>query len=334
MLSPGFVYGPVPSRRLGRSLGIDPVPIKTCNWNCVYCQLGRTSRPVNARREYVPAEQVVAEVAAVLAQHSAGEIDWITFVGSGEPTLHARLGWMIREVKLITELPIAVITNGSLLSLPAVREELLSADAVLPSLDAGCGEVFLKINRPHPSLRFQEHVNGLAAFSRQYHGRLWVEVMLIDGFNDSEGALSDLAAVLRRIRPDEVHLNLPVRPPCEPWVKPTDEEGQMRAVAVLGDVARVVQSVGGEFDLSGFNDIVDALLAVVTRHPMRQEELVATLERWSPNQVGDALARLCQSGRVQVVERFGHLFWCGAHALYVDKSLRRYQHAGQNDKEE
>jgi len=142
-----YVFGPVPSRRLGRSLGIDPVPFKTCNWNCVYCQLGRTTPMTNVRREFFPRFEIVAEVADTLAGPAAGEIDWITFVGSGEPLLHAGLGAMIREVKSLTPLPVAVITNGSLLYQRKIQEELMAADAVLPTLDVGSAKLYQTIKR-------------------------------------------------------------------------------------------------------------------------------------------------------------------------------------------
>lgn len=146
------VFGPVPSRRLGQSLGVDPIPFKTCNWNCVYCQLGRTAPVTNVRRDYFPPDVIVAQTSHALRSHSSGAIDWVTFVGSGEPTLHASLGWMIRQIKALTPIPVAVITNGSLLYQPEVREELIAADAVLPTLDAGNGQLYCAINRPHPFL--------------------------------------------------------------------------------------------------------------------------------------------------------------------------------------
>ena len=165
-----FVYGPVPSRRLGQSLGVDPIPLKTCNWNCVYCQLGRTMPLTNERRAYFPRSDILAEVKDSLDAHPDNEIDWITFVGSGEPTLHTGIGWLIRKVKDISDLPVAVITNGALLYLPEVRQELLAADAVLPSLDAGKSWLYRKINRPHPEISFERLLNGLAAFRGEYSG--------------------------------------------------------------------------------------------------------------------------------------------------------------------
>jgi wyosine [tRNA(Phe)-imidazoG37] synthetase (radical SAM superfamily) len=317
------VYGPVPSRRLGQSLGVDPIPFKTCNWNCVYCQLGRTSPMTNERRDYFPPDEILAEIEAALKAHRPGDIDWITFVGSGEPTLHASLGAMIRKLKTKTQLPIAVITNGSLLHLPEVRQELLAADAVLPTVDAATDVLYRKINRPMPELNYDQFIEGIVAFRNEYRGKLWVEVMLVEGLNDSEAALQDLAVVLKRIRPDEVHLNSPTRPPCEPWVKPVDEATLDRARRILGSVAHIVRPAAGEFDLSGFDNVVDAIVAVITRHPASEEELIRALDHWNPGHVRESLADLERSGKAQVVTREDRRYWSCAEARYVDEGLVR-----------
>ena len=210
------VFGPVPSRRLGQSLGIDPVPFKTCNWNCVYCQLGRTAPFTLERREYVSRTEILEQVQEVLASHAPGEIDWITLVGSGETCLHSELGWLINAVKQETEIPVAVITNGSLLHLSEVRYELQAADAVLPSLDAANERLYRKINRPHRSLTLDMLIGGLKAFRAEYRGQLWVEVMLIKDLNDGERDLQALAAVLEQVQADEIHLPQPTPPPPQP----------------------------------------------------------------------------------------------------------------------
>jgi wyosine [tRNA(Phe)-imidazoG37] synthetase (radical SAM superfamily) len=325
-----YVYGPVPSRRLGQSLGIDPIPLKTCNWNCVYCQLGRTRPVVNERKDYAPPQEILAQVREALTTHEPGEtaiastaqrrIDWVTFVGSGEPMLHAGMGWLIRQVKASTDLPIAVITNGSLLYLPEVREELTVADAVMPSLDAGTAKLYRQINRPHPRVTFERLLDGLIAFRRGYSGKLWVEVMLVQGLNDTEEALRDIADALHRIRPDEVHINLPTRPPAETWVRPPDREGLMRATAILGDIAQVVHPVEGTFDLSGYSTVIEAVVGIITRHPMRQEELERTLAQWTPGRIEQALAELEAGGQAQIVERYGTRFWSAAPSHYPDEA--------------
>jgi wyosine [tRNA(Phe)-imidazoG37] synthetase (radical SAM superfamily) len=312
-----YVYGPIPSRRLGQSLGIDPIPLKTCNWNCVYCQLGRSVPLIHERRDYVPPAAVLSEVRAALAAHPPGAIDWVSFVGSGEPTLHASIGQMIREVKAITAIPVAVITNGSLLYRPEVCADLLAADAVLPTLVAGTASLYRAIVRPWPDLTFDRLVEGMIAFRGVYTGKLWVEVMLINGLNDSETALHDLAAVLRRVAPDAIHLTLPDRPPAEPWVAPPDEARVLRAVAVLGKLAQVVHPARGSVDLSGSDDLLDAVVAVITRHPVPETELARALQRWTPGQVARALEDLAASGRAQVVTHAGQRFWSSARAKYA-----------------
>lgn len=313
-----YVFGPVPSRRLGLSLGIDTIPLKTCNWNCVYCQLGRSKPLINERKDYYPREEILAEVREALITHKPGEIDWVTFVGSGEPTLHASLGWLIRHVKGITDLPVAVITNGALLYLPEVRHDILPADAVLPSLDAGDAKLYCQLNRPHPEITYERLLEGLTAFRHVYKGKLWIEVMLVRGLNDTEDALRAIAAKLDKLKPDEVHINLPMRPPVETWVQLPDEEGLMRASAILGDIARVVHPAEGTFDLSGFDNVLDAVVGIITRHPLPQEELEGTLSQWMPGRVEQLLVDLETSGRAQVVERFGVRFWVATPSYFPD----------------
>ncbi|WKZ38089.1 MAG: radical SAM protein [Anaerolineales bacterium] len=318
-----YVFGPVPSRRLGQSLGIDTIPLKTCNWNCVYCQLGRTKPLVNDRRDYFPPEEILAEVRDVLDSTAPGRIDWVTFVGSGEPLLHSSMGRLLHDVKAITELPVAVITNGSLLYCPEIRTELLIADAVLPTLDAGTADTYRKLNRPHPGCTFERSVNGLIEFRSVYRGRLWVEVMLVLGMNDSAHELEKIAGILEKIRPEAVHINLPTRPPAETWVQPPDKEGLMRAISILGNVAEVVHPAEGSFDLAGYENVTEAVISIITRHPMRQDELERTLCRWSREQLRDALAELEASGRVQIVDRHGTRFWSAAPAYYPDDAQSR-----------
>jgi len=322
-----YVFGPVTSRRLGKSLGIDPVPLKTCNWNCVYCQLGRTRPLTNVRREYVPCQEIIAEVQQVLAVHQAGAIDWVTFVGSGEPTLHSRLGWLIRQVKDMTTLPVAVITNGALLYLLEVRQQLTAADAVLPTLDAGSPRLYRKINRPWPVPTFERMIDGFVSFRKEFMGKLWVEVMLVNGLNDTQEALMDIATVVQSIQPDRVHINLPMRPPAEAWVQPPDREGVLRAIAILGENAGVVPPAQGRFDFSGHESINEAIVAILTRHPMHEEELIAALEDWAPGEAHRILDRLRAGGQVQVVERSGKRFWSVAAARYAD-SLSPFERRG------
>ncbi|HHY54686.1 MAG TPA: radical SAM protein [Chloroflexi bacterium] len=311
------VYGPIPSRRLGRSLGVDPIPAKTCNWNCIYCQLGRSTPMTNDRREYIPREAILAEIQTTLAHHAAGEIDHISFVGSGEPTLHSGLGWLIRRVKELTTIPVAVITNGALLYRADVRHDLLAADIVMPTVSAGTPELHRQIHRPHPEVTFARLLDGLEAFRSDYRGQLWVEVMLIRAINDSEAALIALAAVLRRIQPDQVHIVLPDRPPAEPWVLPADQEGVLRAEAALGPIAHIVHPFSNGVHVSDYATPGEAIIGIVTRHPMSQSQLVAALDQWTPVEVAAALDELERAGAIRPVERLGVRFWAAASAVFA-----------------
>ncbi len=309
----GHVFGPVPSRRLGQSLGVDPIPFKTCNWNCVYCQLGRTFPFSLARAEYAPAEEIVAETHRALETCTP---DFITFIGSGEPTLHSRFGWMIRQVRRAQGPPVAVVTNGSLLRMPEVREELLAADVVLPSLDAGSERLYRQINRPHRDLDFEGFLGGMEAFRSEYSGQIWMEVMLIGGLNDHEEALQDLASALARVRPDEVHLNVPVRPPDESWVQPPTPERLERAEKVLGaTVSSFFPKVGEEGTFQALTT-QEAVVSIVQRHPMTLSQIQAVLHGRPQEEVRRAVEDLRVSGRVATVERFGQSFLVVAEARF------------------
>lgn len=311
-----YVFGPVPSRRLGRSLGIDPIPMKTCNWNCVYCQLGRSTPVINDRRDYAPVDDMLAEFETVLAQHKPGDIDWVSIVGSGESLLHAHIGALVTGIKDRTDLPVAMFTNGALLSIPEVRTAILGVDAVMPSIDAGSSEMFKKVDRPHPGISFEAYVGGLVAFRQEYEGKFWPEVMLIKDLNDTEEALKDIAGVLRRLSPDIVHINVPSRPPAETWIEPPSDDGLLRALAILGDTANVVHPAAVELDLAGFDSVVDAVIDIVARHPTREDEIKKALANWSAGQVEDALSELVDTGRVQIVERYGVRFLTSEASKY------------------
>jgi len=312
-----YVFGPVPSRRLGQSLGIDPVPLKTCNWNCVYCQLGRSTPLITKRAEYVPVQDVMEQLKKALQMQKPDEIDWITFVGSGETTLHAGIGDMIRKVKTLTDIPVAVITNGSLLYLSEVRDELLPADAVLPSIDAGSAGLYRKINRPHPHLEYETFINGLVDFRQQYHGKLWIEVMLVKGLNDSIQALQELNEKLLQVKPDEIHLLLPTRPPAETWVEPAEDAGIYLAQLILGVHTKVFHPVNGLFDLRGADSVFQAVLAIITRHPMKESQLLDALGHFSQEEIDKTMTMLKESGKAQAVERFGECYWSASSAHYA-----------------
>lgn len=316
-----YIFGPVFSRRLGHSLGIDPIPSKTCTWNCIYCQLGKTKNYSLERKEYVPTNDLMDELKNALAAHAPGEIDWITFVGSGEPTLHNHIGDMIRQTKSLTDIPVAVITNGSLLYLPKVREALLAADAVLPTLTAGSAELYKKINRPHQSLDFDSFIQGLKDFRKIYRGKFWVEVMLISGLNDSIEALQDLADVLRDINPDAVHLVLPTRPPSENWVSLPDQQGLMRAQAILSGIAELVNPSQSHFELHDPDNLYQEILGILERHPMMHTELAQALTQLGKTEpeMNALFSELQNSGEAETIEQHGVQFWIASSNAVEDQ---------------
>ena len=305
-----YVFGPVSSKRLGQSLGVDLLPPKSCSWNCVYCQLGKTRKLVTERQEFFPRKEILAEILEALTVNKG--LDWITFVGSGETMLYKGIGWLIAEVKKLTTTPVAVITNGSLLYLPEVREELLQADAVLPSLNAGSEALHDEIDRPAPGLTFHNHVDGLVAFRKVYKGKLWIEVMLLGGINDSDEALRDLATVLKKIDPDMVHLILPTRPAPEQEVHLPTEERIERAIAILSEAATVVNPLKGSMDLRNAPDLLEAVTAIISRHPVQQRELQKAIADCFPEEGEKAeqiMIEMFATGRFKLVEHNGEPYW-------------------------
>ena len=206
-----YVFGPVPSRRLGRSLGVDLVPYKTCSFDCIYCQLGGTTRKTLKRRLWVPVNAVLQQLESYLPSKP----DYITLGGSGEPTLHSQIGELIARIKTLTDIPVAVLTNGSLFWQKEVRNQILAADLVLPSLDAGNEETFFAINRPHMDLKLDKIIQGLVDLRRDFRGAYWLEVLLVEGINSQPPALDNLIACIKHIEPDRIQINTAIRPPAE-----------------------------------------------------------------------------------------------------------------------
>jgi wyosine [tRNA(Phe)-imidazoG37] synthetase (radical SAM superfamily) len=233
-----YLYGPVPSRRLGRSLGIDIVPFKVCTLDCVYCQLGKTTKKTLQRKDYVPVEAVLAELKDKLAE--GVEADFISISGSGEPTLNSRLGELIEGIKKITDIPVAILTNGTLLYKQDVRADCAKADVVLPSLDAGDEQIYQRINRPHSGLSIEKLISGLCAFRNEFAGRIWLEVFFIEGFNTDNEQIAKIKDAIDRIRPDKIQLNTAVRPTAEPGIKSLDAEKLQAIAEELGEKCEVI----------------------------------------------------------------------------------------------
>ena len=269
------LYGPVPSRRLGYSLGVDLLPFKTCSLSCIYCQLGTSPKKTARRINPYSEKKILEEIKTFLK--SGARVDFITFSGSGEPTLNKSIGWLIREIKNFTTIPVAVLTNSTLLSRAGVRKELAAADVVVPSLDAATQRVFEKINRPHPSLRIEKIIDGLVKFRKQFNGRIWLEIMLVKGINDSPAHLKKLKEAADRINPDKIQLNTVARPPAEKTARPLTPEEMNKIKEFFGEKAEVVASFRKKEQEKAPQDIAEAILAIVRRRPVSLEDLENSL---------------------------------------------------------
>lgn len=270
-----YLFGPVPSRRLGRSLGVDIVPLKTCTQNCIYCQLGKDAPTILQRQNYIPIESVLAELKTKIAEGL--EADFVTISGSGEPTLHSGLGTLIHGVKRLTDIPVAVITNGTLLSDAAVRADCCLADAVLPSLDAGDEKTFAKMNHPHPDLDFEQFVDGLIHFGAEYTGQIWLEVFFCDGVNTDEASVRNIAEQIRRINPDKVQINTSVRPIVHAEAARVSEQRLNAIAAKLGPSVEVIADFSKRPANAKKTAEPQVILETLRRRPCTLDDLCAGL---------------------------------------------------------
>ncbi|RJS86113.1 radical SAM protein [Candidatus Bathyarchaeota archaeon] len=306
-----IIFGPVPSRRLGRSLGINNIPAKVCSYSCVYCQLGRTIKTCIERRAFYDPEQIFKNVKERIGEAKAKDekIDYLTFVPDGEPTLDVNLG---REMELLKALnrPIAILTNASLLWRADVKEDLLKADLVSVKIDAVSEKNWRKINRPHKSLKIDEILNGIIEFSGEFKGKLITETMLIDGLDYSDD-LEKTADFLSKIRPHKAYIAVPTRPPAERWVKPADERVINRAFQLfsrkLGDdvVEYLIGYEGNAFAFTG--NLEEDLLSITSVHPMREEGVKELLKK--ANASWGVVKNLLDKGKLVELEYEDHKYY-------------------------
>jgi len=300
------LYGPVTSRRLGSSLGVDILPLKTCSFNCIYCQLGSSPKTTTERREYLPAESVLAEIREYL-ESTGPRPDYVTFSGSGEPTLHSRLGMLIRNIKKLTDSKVAVLTNSSLITLPEVRDELLAADLVVPSLDAATQKVFERVNRPSPGLDINEIINGLITFRKDFEGELRLEVLLVEGVNDTHAELEAIKLAVDKISPDSIDVNTVARPPAESSVRGLSAEELGKIAKKLGTCAKAVApSKKAHHGVPG--DAAGKILALLRRRPCSFAELCSSLGLASSDAAA-ALAALSRKGLVANIDNCENGFY-------------------------
>ncbi|BDU50869.1 radical SAM protein [Haliovirga abyssi] len=288
-----YIFGPVPSRRLGVSLGIDLVMSKTCNLNCVYCECGKTDKLYNERKEYVNAEEVLNEVKDFLDKKPY--LDYITFSGSGEPTLNSKLGYLIDEIKKITDTKIAILTNGTLFYNDKLIEEVKNADVIVPSLDAVSEEIFYKINRPNKELKIEKIINGLVNLRKNYKGKINLEIFIIDKLNDTKEELDKFKDVILKINPDKVQLNSLDRPPVESWVKPVEIDKLNEIIKYWGlDNVEVIKKYKVRRAIKSYSENLESeILNMLAKRPctIKDLEFITCLKAVEINKYLDVLEK-------------------------------------------
>jgi len=293
-----FVYGPVPSRRLGISLGVDVVPYKNCSYDCIYCQLGKTTDHTIRRRSFVSVDLVMREIKEVINQNS--DIDYITFSGSGEPTLNLDICEMITRVKSFTQIPVAVLTNGSLLWDRRVREDVTRADLVVPSVDAVSEDIFQKVNRPIEGLDVKKVLDGIREFCKDYRGKVYLEIMLVKDVNDSEEEIRRINQFVGELNVDRIQLNTVIRPPGDPSAEPLDEHELLKIKALFDPKLPV--AIVADFDRmtskAYHKDLEQAIIELLKRRPARRDEM-ATALGVHPNEIAKYLQALEKSKRIK-----------------------------------
>ncbi len=293
--SPATIFGPVPSRRLGFSLGIDLVPYKVCSLDCVYCQIDRTTDKTLTRKDYVCVHTILDQLKMRLAEGVKADV--ISLTGSGEPTLNAGLGDLIDGIQRLTSIPIAIITNSTLLNQPEVRAQCAKADILLPSLDAVMPEAYAKVNRPHETLTAPALIQGLVDFRAQFSGEIWLEVFLVEGMNTDPNHLQALSRAINDIAPDRVQLNTAVRPTADTDIARLSPERMLAIANQLGPKCEIIADFSKAPSTAKATIRAEHILNLVDRHPSTMSDICACLGL-SPSRAQALVTTLVQSGQV------------------------------------
>lgn len=300
------IFGPVLSRRLGRSLGIDTLPAKICTYDCIYCECGTTTERSIERKPFIPVQDILDELKGKLetAPHPP---DTITLAGSGEPTLYSPLGELIRGIKEITSIKVAVLTNGSLICREDVAEDLMVADLVLPSLDTAVESTFCTLNRPHPELDIKEILNGLIRFREMFKGRIWLEILFCRGINDDSYEITALKEAVSAIKPHLIQINTVVRPPTEEFAAPLNRVQLERIQASFGGTPVIVGEaprIEGEASIEG----EEMILEIIRRRPLTSDDIADHLGLKTV-EILKHLEGLNQDQRVRVSKHKGEVYY-------------------------
>jgi len=291
-----YVFGPVPSRRLGFSLGVDIIPPKYCCFDCIYCQIGKTTSVEMTRRSFIDPHIIIEEITD--AVNKAERIDYITFSGSGEPTLNSDLGTMIEEVKKTTDIPVAVITNGALLYLHDVRQDLMLADVVLPSLDAVSEDIFRLINRPHSLIKIDTIIRGLKLLRNEYQGKIWLEIMLIKDVNDTREELEKFKEIVLELNVDKLQLNTVTRPPTEETAGRLTNDDLEKICEYFGEPCEIICNFEKSVTKNNKEDWSQKILEILQRRSLTLDDIVK-ITGISFNKAKGRLKMLEHEGRIK-----------------------------------
>lgn len=306
-----YVFGPVPSRRLGLSLGVDLVTPKTCSYDCLYCQVGRTTRKIIKPGALVPIEDVQRELKRSLEGITP---DIITFSGSGEPTLNSEIHRVIDFIKSLTDTKIAVLTNGSLLWREEIRKRILGADIIMPTLSSASEKTYRAIHSPHQDLQLHDVVDGLRHLRKDYRGNLHLEVVLLKGYNDSDEDIEALQEVIDRIEPDKIQLNTVVRPPADPRALSLDRQRLEEIKNFLGVNAEVIADIPPKQRQQFYDSLTKAVLEMAKRRPVRELDVARVLDI-SSGEAGRIIKGLMIKGVLRREEHRGEVYYIGAGSV-------------------
>lgn len=303
-----YLFGPVPSRRLGRSLGVDLIPFKTCSFDCIFCQLGRTTHKTVKRNEYVPVKDVVEELDVWLK--TGGSADYITLSGSGEPTLNSGFGRVVEFARNTTNIPVALLTNGSLLGDPEVRAQAAQANVVKISLSAWDQFSLDHINRPHHGIEFKKLIEGQWLFRKEFKGEIWLEVFLVWGTNTTSKNVSSIANLVDALGPDKVQLNTAVRPPCEEYAYAVPKAQMEKLAQLFKPPAEVIAEYSSNTSARVQANEAD-VLDMLKRRPCTLNQICEAFGLHK-NEVLKYLGKLIRTGEADEIRREGKIYYSGS----------------------
>ena len=300
-----YIFGPVPSRRLGLSLGVDLIPHKTCAYDCLYCEVGRTTNKTITGSPLVPVDEILKQLDKRLAECTPHVI---TLAGSGEPTLHSEIDHIISGIRELTDTRIVILTNGSLFWDEAVRKRVLGADLIMPTLSSAVSSTFQTIHRPHSDLTLDRIVDGLRQLRIEFEGLIYLEVILLSGLNDTDEEMRALKPLIQEIQPDKIQLNTVVRPPADPCAKALDAKRLEAIKLFLGERAEIVVDIGAEKGVMAPDTKGQGLLEMVRRRPLRTKDMANSLGL-SIDEVESMVKGLLIKGYLRRQDHSGEVFY-------------------------